>query len=149
VFVVCFWEKQICFRAGCVFMAKTIVVSMSREVLDSIFISAKQLYPKETALLLRGKKKKDTIYITDLLIPPFATYGYGFANVPFHMLPMDFSIMGMVHSHPSGNKSASEVDANNFYGRVMMIAGFPYETEQDIVAYNCYGEKIQIKITNE
>jgi proteasome lid subunit RPN8/RPN11 len=130
-------------------MVKTAVVSMCREVLDSIFISAKELYPRETILLLRGKKKKDTIYITDLLIPPFATYGYGFANLPFHMLPMDFSIMGLVHSHPSGNKTASDIDENHFYGRIMMIAGFPYETAQDIVAYNCYGEQIQVKITDE
>jgi len=137
---------QIC---SCTFMARTVAVSMCREVLNSIFISAKALYPKETVLILRGKKKKDVIYITDLLVPPLAVYGYGFANLPFHMLPMDFSIMGMVHSHPSGNKSASDVDVNNFYGRVMMIAGFPYETEQDIVAYNCYGEKIQINITDE
>ncbi|MDR0318465.1 MAG: peptidase [Nitrososphaerota archaeon] len=130
-------------------MAKTAAVSISKEVLQSIFISAKQLYPKETILVLRGKKKKDTIYITDLLVPPLATYGHGFANLPFHMLPMDFSIMGLVHSHPSGNKTASDVDSNNFYGRLMMIAGFPYETEQDIVAYNCYGEKIQVQITDE
>jgi len=130
-------------------MAKTVAVSISREVLHSIFVSAKQLYPKETVLILRGKKKKDTIIITDLLVPPLATYGYGFANLPFHMLPMDFSIMGIVHSHPSGDKSASDVDANHFYGRLMMIAGFPYETEQDIVAYNCYGEKLQIIVTNE
>ena len=131
------------------YMAKTVAVSITKEVLDSIFISAKELYPKETVLLLRGKKKKDTIYITDLLVPPLATYGYGFANLPFHMLPMDFSIMGLVHSHPSGNKSASDVDVNHFYGRLMMIAGFPYETLQDIIAYNCYGEKIPITITDE
>jgi proteasome lid subunit RPN8/RPN11 len=130
-------------------MAKTVLVLINREVLTSIFISAKELYPKETVLLLRGKKKKDTIHITDLLVPPLATYGYGFANLPFHMLPMDFSIMGLVHSHPSGNKSASDVDVNNFYGRIMMIAGFPYETEHDIVAYNCDGEKIQIKVIDE
>jgi proteasome lid subunit RPN8/RPN11 len=130
-------------------MAKTIAVSISKELLHSIYVSAKQLYPKETVLILRGKKKKDTIIITDLLVPPLATYGYGFANLPFHMLPMDFSIMGIVHSHPSGNKSASDVDANHFYGRIAMIAGFPYETSQDIVAYNCYGEKIPVIVTDE
>ncbi|XHH09687.1 MAG: Mov34/MPN/PAD-1 family protein [Candidatus Bathyarchaeia archaeon] len=130
-------------------MAKTIAVSISRELLYSIYASAKQLYPKETVLLLRGKKKKDTIYITDLLVPPFATYGIGFANLPFHMLPMDFSIMGIVHSHPSDDKSASDVDANHFYGRIMMIAGFPYENERDIVAYNCYGEQVPVHVTEE
>ncbi|MGD6934382.1 MAG: Mov34/MPN/PAD-1 family protein [Candidatus Bathyarchaeia archaeon] len=130
-------------------MAKTVAVSIPKEILHSIFVSAQQLYPKETVLILRGKKKKDTIYITDLLVPPLATYGYGFANLPFHMLPMDFSIVGMVHSHPSGDKSASDVDANHFYGRIMMIAGFPYQTERDIVAYNCYGERIPVNVTEE
>jgi len=130
-------------------MAKTVAVSIPKEILHSIFVSAQQLYPKETVLILRGKKKKDNIYITDLLVPPLATYGYGFANLPFHMLPMDFSIVGMVHSHPSGDKSASDVDANHFYGRIMMIAGFPYQTERDIVAYNCYGERIPVNVTEE
>ncbi|MDR0460976.1 MAG: peptidase [Nitrososphaerota archaeon] len=130
-------------------MARTVAVFITREVLDFIFVSAKELYPKETVLLLRGKKKKDTIFITDLLVPPLATYGYGFANLPFHMLPMDFSIMGLVHSHPSGNKSASDVDANHFYGRIMMITGYPYETEQDIVAYNSDGERIPITVIDQ
>ncbi len=130
-------------------MAKTVAVSISKEVLDAIFESAKQLYPKETVLILRGKKKKDTVHVTNLLVPPLATYGYGFANLPFHMLPMDFSIMGIVHSHPSGDKSASDVDSNHFYGRVMMIVGYPYETKQDVVAYNCYGEKLEVKIVDQ
>jgi hypothetical protein len=106
-----FGKKQINLKTDLRSMAKTAAVSIPRDLLDSIYESARQLYPKETVLLLRGKKKKDTIYITDLLVAPFATYGYGFANLPFHMLPMDFSIMGMVHSHPSGDKSASDVDA--------------------------------------
>ena len=130
-------------------MAKTVAVSINREVLEAIFESAKQLYQKETVLILRGKKKKDTVHVTDLLVPPLATYGYGFANLPFHMLPMDFSIMGIVHSHPSGDKSASDVDANHFYGRIMMIVGYPYETKRDVVAYNCYGENLEVIITDE
>jgi len=127
-------------------MAKTVSVSISKNLLDTIFESAKTLYPRETVLLLRGKKKKDTIEVTDLLVPPFATYGVGFANTPLHMLPMDFSLVGMVHSHPSGDKSASDVDFNHFFGRVMMIVGYPYESQQYVVAYNCYGEKLTVLV---
>jgi proteasome lid subunit RPN8/RPN11 len=130
-------------------MANATTVSMSRELLDSIFEGAKRLYPKETILMLRGKKSKDTIRITDLVIPPLATYGHGFASYPSHLLPMDFSLVGTVHSHPSGNKSASDVDFNHFFGRILMIAGYPYMTEQDIVAYNSKCEKIPIQITDE
>jgi proteasome lid subunit RPN8/RPN11 len=128
-------------------MAKIVTVMMSKEVLDAIFEGARRLYPKETVMLLRGKKKKDAVQITDLLVPPLATYGYGFANLPLHMLPMDFSIMGMVHSHPSGNLTASDVDFNHFFGRIMMIVGYPYASQQNVVVYNCQGEKLPFEIT--
>ena len=129
-------------------MANTLNVIISKELLDAIFESARRLYPKETIMLLRGKKKKDVIQITDLLVPPLATYGYGFANLPLHMLPMDFSIMGMVHSHPSGNLTASDVDFNHFFGRIMMIVGYPYASQQNVVVYNCRGDKLPLEITN-
>ena len=128
-------------------MATTTTVSMSREMLDAIFEGAKRLYPKETILMLRGKKSKDTICITDLVIPPLATYGRGFASYPFHLLPMDFSLVGTVHSHPSGNKTPSDVDFNHFFGRILMIVGYPYMGEQDVVAYNTKCEKIPVQIT--
>lgn len=73
------------------FMAKTSAVFMSQDLLDSIFEGAKRLYPRETILLLRGKKSKDALRIVDLVIPPLATYGHGFANYPLHLLPIDFS----------------------------------------------------------
>ena len=53
-------------------MGKNLTVSMSAELLDSIFEGAKRLYPKETILLLRGKKSKDTIRVSDLVVPPLA-----------------------------------------------------------------------------
>ena len=130
-------------------MAKTIAVSMSEELLDSIFEGAKRLYPKETILLLRGKKVKDTIRVNDLVIPPLATYGHGFANYPLHLLPMDFSLVGTVHSHPSGNKTPSDVDFNHFFGRILMIVGYPYASQQDVAAYNSHGEKLLFNITRQ
>lgn len=127
-------------------MSKKITVSIKREILEAIFEGARHLYPRETILMLRGKKSKDVIQINDLIIPPLATYGEGFASYPFHLLPMDFSLVGTVHSHPSGDKTPSDVDLNNFFGRVMMIVGFPYMTDQDVVAYNWSGEELPILI---
>ena len=131
------------------FMAKTQEVSMSQELLDSIFEGAKRLYPKETILLLRGKKVKDALRIVDLVIPPLATYGHGFANYQLHLLPMDFSLVGTVHSHPSGNKTPSDVDFNHFFGRILMIVGYPYASEQDVVVFNSHGEKLPLQVTEE
>jgi proteasome lid subunit RPN8/RPN11 len=130
-------------------MGNNLTVSMSAELLDSIFEGAKRLYPKETFLLLRGKKSKNSIRVTDLVVPPLAVYGYGFANLPFHMLPMDFSVVGTVHSHPSGNIKPSSVDLNHFFGRILMIVGFPFASAQNVAVYGSNGEKLQLQITKE
>ena len=130
-------------------MQKNPIVCISDEVLDSIFEGANQLYPKETFLLLRGRKCKNEIRISDLVVPPLAVYGKGFANVPFHMLPMDFSIVGTVHSHPSGNITPSNVDLNHFFGRVLMIVGFPFSSMDNVAVYNAKGEKLQLRINSE
>jgi proteasome lid subunit RPN8/RPN11 len=130
-------------------MGKNLVVSMSGELLDAIFEGAKRLYPKETFLLLRGKKRKDEIRVSDLVVPPLAVYGYGFAHLPFHMLPVDFSVVGTVHSHPSGNINPSNVDINHFFGRVLMIVGFPFAGSQNVAIYDSKGEKLPFQVTDE
>jgi proteasome lid subunit RPN8/RPN11 len=132
-----------------VLMGKNVTVSMSLELLEAIFEGAKRLYPRETILLLRGKKSKDIIRVLELMVPPLATYGRGFANVPLHMLPMDFSIVGTVHSHPSGNLAPSDVDFNHFFGRVLMIVGFPFAGAENVAVYNSNGEKLPLQITKE
>jgi proteasome lid subunit RPN8/RPN11 len=127
-------------------MAKIATVSLTVELLDAIFEGAKRLYPRETILLLRGKKSKDSIEVRELVIPPLATYGRGFADVPLHMLPMDFSIVGTVHSHPSGNLTPSPADCNHFFGSILMIVGFPFADEQNVAVYNSRGERLPLHI---
>ncbi len=127
-------------------MAKTAAVALTAELLDSIFEGARRLYPKETILLLRGKKTKDTIRVEELVVPPLATYGPGFAHIPLYMLPVDFSIVGTVHSHPSGNITPSDVDFNHFFGRILMIVGFPFADERNVAIYNSHGEKLHLEI---
>ena len=127
-------------------MVKSVTVSLSVELLDAIFEGARRLYPKETILLLRGKKSKDAIKVLELVVPPLAVYGAGFANIPLHMLPMDFSIVGTVHSHPSGNLAPSDVDFNHFFGRILVIVGFPFAGEQNVAVYNSCGERLPLHI---
>ncbi|MCW4007579.1 MAG: Mov34/MPN/PAD-1 family protein [Candidatus Bathyarchaeota archaeon] len=128
-------------------MSKTVAVSMSWALLEAIFEGARRLYPRETILLLRGKKRKDLILIEELVVPPLATYGNGFANLPLHMLPIDFSIIGTVHSHPSGNLEPSDVDFNHFFGRILMIVGYPFTGAENIAVYNSKGEKLPLQLT--
>jgi len=126
-----------------------IKVSMRRELLNTIFEGAKRLYPKESILLLRGKKAKNLITVTDLLVPPLASYGRGFAHIPLHMMPMDFSVVGTVHSHPSGNFMPSNTDLNHFFGRVLMIVAFPFLSEKNVAIYDHNGERLILDVTDE
>jgi proteasome lid subunit RPN8/RPN11 len=131
-------------------MDAKVTVSIPRTLLDTILAGAKQLYPRESFLLLRGKKSKNIITISDLVVAPFAVHARGFASYPSHMLPMDFSIVGTVHSHPSGNTQPSHVDLNHLFGRVLMIVGYPYTDEHCVAVYGSNGEKLALNvITNE
>ena len=125
---------------------KPTTVIIGRELLQAIFEGAKRLYPRETVLLLRGKKKKDSIEISELVVPPLATYGQNFANIPFHMLPMDFSIVGTAHSHPSGNLTPSTTDLNHSLGIMLMIVGYPFADEENVATYNRSGEKLTLQV---
>ena len=130
-------------------MDSAITVSIPRDLLDTILEGAKQLYPRESFLLLRGKKSKDVVCVSDLIVAPFAVHGKGFASFSSHMLPMDFSIVGTVHSHPSGNTQPSHTDLNHMFGRVVMIVGYPYESEQNVAVYDSSGEKLGFAITDK
>jgi len=121
-------------------------VSIDHELLMTIFEGARRLCPRETILLLRGKKKKNMITISELVVPPLANYGQGFAQIRLHMLPMDFSIIGTAHSHPSGNLSPSPADLNHFIGVVLMIVGFPFKDEKNVAIYNRAGEKLALQV---
>ena len=125
-------------------MAKYLSVSINEELLQAIFEGARRLYPKETILLLRGRKKKDQIAVSDLIVPPLANYGRGFANIPVYMLPMDFSIVGTVHSHPSGIIMPSHADLNHLFGIVLMIVGFPFASAENVAVYNRSGERLTL-----
>lgn len=126
---------------------RTTAVSISNDLLQTIFEGAKHVYPRETILLLRGQKKKDVITISELVVPPLASYGRGFAHVPLHMLPMDFSIVGTAHSHPSGNITPSHTDLNHFFGPTLMIVGFPFIDEKNVAVYDRKGERLTLQVT--
>ncbi len=127
-------------------MKSDLAVLISEELLQAILDGARRLYPKEMILLLRGKKTKTDLVVSELIVPPLATYGLGFAGIRVHMLPMDFSIVGTVHSHPSGNVMPSPADLNHFFGSILMIVGFPYTNESNVAVYNCDGEKLVLHV---
>ena len=121
-------------------------VLIKKEMLGDILKNAVVVHPREMILLLRGKTRNKQIVITDLIVPPLATHGIGFSSFQPYMLPMDFSLVGTVHSHPSGVAKPSLSDLNYSFGKVILIVAFPYNSLETVAAYNHSGEKLTLKI---
>ena len=128
-------------------MPTNTTVHIPSNILDAIYAGAKELYPRESFLMLRGRKSKGIIHITDLVLAPFAVHGEGFAHFNPYMFTGDYSLVGTVHSHPSGNISPSDTDLNYFFGRILMIVGYPFEGKHCIAAYDSEGEEVPIEVT--
>ena len=118
-------------------------VRFEKSVVDSILSHALDTYPREAILLLRGKKEGDEILIDEIVVPPLATHGAGFSAFPSHMLPMDLRVMGVSHSHPSGSPEASVQDLNHIYGRIMVIAAYPFQSYSDIAVFDKDGSRLR------
>jgi proteasome lid subunit RPN8/RPN11 len=124
----------------------TKIIAFDSKVIDSLLSYAKMQHPREGVLLLRGKVDKEKIAINNIEIPPFATHGNSFTSFPLHMLPIDFSIVGVAHSHPSGALKPSTTDLNKFYGRIMVIIAYPYQTQQDIAVFDKEGKALKYEV---
>ncbi len=122
-------------------------VFIKKELLDMILEGAKRLHPKESIVLLRGKTNKDAVIVSDVLIPPLATYGRGFSSFSTHMLPMDFSIVGIAHSHPRGSLEPSVEDQNLSMGRIMLIVGSPYRGKENAAVFSRKEGKMSLEVT--
>ena len=120
-------------------------VSLTKDVVDSIFTYCKIKHPNECILILKGKSKNGVILIDGLVIPPFSHTGPTFAGFPHSFLPFDMSYLGIVHSHPSGSAEPSLTDLHNFFGLISLIVKFPYGDE-DIFAWDSKGDSVSLEI---
>ena len=125
-------------------MNKTVYIR--REVVNSVLTYAIICHPKEGILLLKGRTDKNRIMIDDVVIPPLSTHGNSFSSFPLNMLPIDFSIIGTAHSHPSGVLKPSIEDLNNFYGQITVITSYPYESEKYLAVFTKDGMYINYKM---
>ena len=128
---------------------KGISVLISKLAITSIQEYAMICHPKEGILLLRGKISKDELTVDGVVIPPLAVHGYSFSNFPLHMLPIDFSIVGTAHSHPSGTLKPSLGDLNNYYGRIMVIVAHPYGSEENVAIFDSKGNPISFIVIED
>ncbi len=120
-----------------------------REVLEALLGSARELHPRETLFFLRGRRKGERVEVTEFLLPPFPQRGRDFVSFSLHHLPLDPSLVGTAHSHPSGDLTPSPADLNRFLGRVMVIMGFPYRGEEDVAVYDGRGRRVGLRVVAE
>ena len=119
---------------------------IKKNCLDLIFESAKSSYPNEFGALLRvDEEQRDTI--TELVLLPGTISGDAHAIFRMYMLPIDFSIVGTVHSHPSPYPFPSDADKNLFrkHGSIHIIVAYPYDMSS-FRAYNYNGDEIELEI---
>ena len=123
---------------------KSVVVS--REVVDSVLTYSKSAHPREGILLLRGSSKKGVLRVESVAIPPMATHGESFSSFNWFMVPLDPGFIGVAHSHPSGYAVPSLQDTLHAMGKIMMIAGFPYEDASCLKVYDRQGNPLQYEV---
>ena len=121
-------------------------VLFTRQVVDSLFSYSAMAYPNEGILLLRGKSMKGGVEVTGGVVPPAAAHGAAFSSFSWWMLPVDFSYLGVAHSHPSGNHNPSHEDLLHASGKVMVILGYPYATVDNLGVYDHNGNRIPFEV---
>ncbi len=116
---------------------------IKKETLQMIMESAKDSYPNEFAAFLRA----DRNIIYEIVLLPGTVSGKRSAVYRLYMKPIDFSLIGTVHSHPSGVTIPSPEDLDLFSktGKVHIIVGFPYRIT-DFSAYDRNGKNIDVEI---
>ncbi len=120
-------------------------VTIKRDLLQEMLDFAKEKHPREALLLIRGSIERGSIKITDYQFPPYTSTDSFSASYPIYMLPIDFTVMGTAHSHPSGVLELSVQDVTDFYGRVSLLMGYPYGLE-NVACFNKEGKRIELSI---
>ncbi len=92
--------------------------------LSLIFECAKSEFPKEFGGLLRVDPEEKTT-INEIVLLPGTISGDAHAIFRMHMLPIDFSIVGTVHSHPSYSAKPSSADLQLFGNMERYILSVP------------------------
>lgn len=119
------------------------IARIDGETLKFILNVSRSSHPREFAGVLRAKGDM----VKEVLVLPGTISSGKSAVLRLHMLPIDPSACGTVHSHPSSVARPSEEDYVLFakFGKVHIIAAFPYDLSS-WKAYNHKGEEIRLEV---
>jgi proteasome lid subunit RPN8/RPN11 len=116
---------------------------IKKNVFLDIMDAAKNNYPNEFASLLGGNKEKQLI--NEFVVPPFISDNFS-ASLNLYALPIDNSIIGSIHSHPTGKCLASIADLSLFSKYLVNIIVYWPFNQTNFVAYNSKGKRIDVLI---
>jgi len=119
------------------------VTGIARKTLRMILEASRDMYPHEFGAILRAEEGT----ITELILVPGTISGKRHAIFQLHTLPADFSVVGTVHSHPSGVYEPSDEDRALFnkFGGIHLIVGHPF-SETAWAAWTNKGARIPLKV---
>ena len=119
------------------------MIRIDKDLLDFISNAAKNTYPNEFAAFLR----EENDIISEVVLSPFSIFGKNSSTISHFSMPIDTTIIGSVHSHPSINGYPSEGDLIFFarYGKVHLIVRYPYERE-DYFVYSRDGKSLEYEV---
>lgn len=119
------------------------ISGIDREALELILHASRSNRPNEFAGVLRAREG----VISEILFLPGTFSSERSAVMRLHMLPIDSSACGTVHSHPSSSAEPSGADLALFgkFGSVHIIAAKPYN-ERSWRAYDHRGDGVKLKV---
>src|SRR2546428_1647277 len=119
------------------------VPAIAGKTLRMILEASRDMYPREFGAILRAEEGT----ITELILVPGTISGKRHAIFQLHTLPADFSVVGTVHSHPSGVYEPSDEDRALFnkFGGIHLITGYPYTKDSWAPRPN-KGQRNQLKV---
>jgi len=119
------------------------MIKIKRKALEFMLSAAKGAFPNEFIGLLRARGNA----ISEVLVLPGSTYAETFSSITEYLVPIDKSIIGSVHSHPSCSNKPSRADRKFFSekGKVHVIVKYPF-TESDVAVYDAEGNALSFAV---
>ncbi|MCI0496961.1 MAG: Mov34/MPN/PAD-1 family protein [Thermoplasmata archaeon] len=116
---------------------------VARDLLEMAIEASRDSHPNEFGALLR----RNGDVIDELLLLPGTISGTDSALFRLHMLPIDPTVAGSLHSHPSPHPYPSDADIEFFgrLGEVHIIVASPYNM-RSWRAYDRRGEPLELEV---
>lgn len=119
--------------------------AISRSTLRMINESAIETYPNEFLATLKAEEG----VIVELVVLPGTIQGDSHGIMNTNMLPIDYTVVGTVHSHPGHSNRPSDADLQfwSHFGGVHIITCLPFD-ETSWKAYNSSGGRVGLEVVD-